>query len=56
MSSSQQKIPVFVFPNQLKFYLQSKSTHKQLLTLYNPYDFPVRFKGNIISDVFVNFL
>lgn len=47
MSSSHQKIPVFVFPNQLKFYLQSKSTHKQLLTLYNPYDFPVRFKGNV---------
>ncbi|XP_072398521.1 motile sperm domain-containing protein 1-like [Diabrotica undecimpunctata] len=44
MSLNIQKIPVFVFPNSLKFYLSTKSTHKQLLTLYNPYDFPVRFK------------
>ncbi|KAJ8933237.1 hypothetical protein NQ314_014146 [Rhamnusium bicolor] len=44
MSLNIRKIPVFVFPNTLKFYLGSKATHKQLLTLYNPYDFPVRFK------------
>ncbi|CAH1169564.1 unnamed protein product [Phaedon cochleariae] len=44
MSLNIKKIPVFVFPNTLKFYLGSKTTHKQLLTLYNPYDFPVRFK------------
>lgn len=46
MSLNIKKIPVFVFPNTLKFYLGSKASHKQLLTLYNPYDFPVRFKGN----------
>ncbi|XP_025829273.1 motile sperm domain-containing protein 1-like [Agrilus planipennis] len=39
-----QKLPVFVFPPALKFYLNSRQTHKQLLTLYNPYEFPVRFK------------
>ncbi|XP_018573270.1 motile sperm domain-containing protein 1-like [Anoplophora glabripennis] len=44
MSLNIKKIPVFVFPNSLKFYLGSKASHKQLLTLYNPYDFPVRFK------------
>ncbi|CAH1997669.1 unnamed protein product [Acanthoscelides obtectus] len=44
MSLSIKKIPVFVFPNSLKFYVGSKTTHKQLLTLYNPYDFPVKFK------------
>ena len=38
-------IPVFVFPNCLKFNLSDQSTHKQVLTLYNPYDFPVRFQG-----------
>ncbi|EEB18721.1 Motile sperm domain-containing protein, putative [Pediculus humanus corporis] len=37
-------IPVFVFPNCLKFNLSDQSTHKQVLTLYNPYDFPVRFQ------------
>ncbi|KAG5898414.1 hypothetical protein JTB14_030392 [Gonioctena quinquepunctata] len=44
MTLNIKKIPVFVFPNTVKFYLNSKTTHKQLLTLYNPYDFPVKFK------------
>ncbi|XP_049875210.1 motile sperm domain-containing protein 1-like [Pectinophora gossypiella] len=36
--------PVFVFPVSLEFYLNARHTHKQLLTVYNPYDFPVNFK------------
>lgn len=39
------RIPVFVFPNALTFYLEDKSTHKQILTLYNPYDYGVFFRG-----------
>lgn len=42
---SVRKIPVFVYPGSIKFYLLSRSSYKQLLTLYNPYEFPVRFKG-----------
>lgn len=45
MEQNLRKVPVFVFPTSLKFFLNSRETHKQLLTLYNPYDFPVRFKG-----------
>lgn len=37
--------PVFVFPVALEFYLNARHTHKQLLTVYNPYDFSVNFKG-----------
>lgn len=37
--------PVFVFPVSLEFYLNARHTHKQLLTVYNPYDFSVNFKG-----------
>lgn len=37
-------IPVFAFPPTLKFYLNNKHSYKQSLALYNPYDFPVRFK------------
>ncbi|KAK5640236.1 hypothetical protein RI129_011047 [Pyrocoelia pectoralis] len=44
MDQNVRKIPVFVFPTSLNFYLNARHTHKQLLTLYNPYDFPVRFK------------
>lgn len=39
------KLPIFVFPQNITFYLDDQSTHKQVLTLYNPYDFPVKFKG-----------
>ncbi|XP_063984717.1 motile sperm domain-containing protein 1-like [Diachasmimorpha longicaudata] len=39
-----QKFPVFVFPPNITFYLDDQSTHKQVLTLYNPYEFPVKFK------------
>lgn len=39
------RIPVFVFPEELKFVEQDQSSHKQVLTLYNPYDFNVKFEG-----------
>lgn len=39
-----QKLPIFVFPQTITFYLDDQSSHKQVLTLYNPYDFPVKFK------------
>lgn len=39
------KLPIFVFPQTITFYLDDQSSHKQVLTLYNPYDFPVKFKG-----------
>lgn len=39
------KVPVFVSPQSLTFSLDDKSSHRQIITLFNPYDFPVRFKG-----------
>jgi hypothetical protein len=39
------QVPVFVYPSPITFYLEDQSTHKQVLTLYNPYDFPIRFRG-----------
>lgn len=44
--------PVFVFPVSLEFYLNARHTHKQLLTVYNPYDFSVNFKG--MHGVFIH--
>ena len=38
-------LPVFVFPQSLTFYADEQSTHKQVLTVYNPYEFTLRFKG-----------
>ena len=37
--------PVFVFPGNLDFYLEDQTTHKRVLTLYNPYDSDIIFKG-----------
>jgi hypothetical protein len=38
------KVPVFVFPVQLDFYLEDQTTHKRVVTIYNPYEFDVTFK------------
>lgn len=52
------KLPVFVFPQNITFFLDDQSTHKQVLTLYNPYDFPVKFKGELpqILVIYTQFL
>jgi len=42
--NSDGKLPVFVFPTVLNFYIDDQNSHKQVLTLYNPYDFTVLFK------------
>ena len=39
------KLPVFVFPTSLTFFTDDQASHKQVLTLYNPYDFALKFKG-----------
>ncbi|XP_069499686.1 motile sperm domain-containing protein 1-like isoform X2 [Ambystoma mexicanum] len=37
-------IPVFVFPAELAFYADDQSSHKQVLTLYNPFVSVLKFK------------
>uniref|UniRef100_A0A8C5A792 Motile sperm domain containing 1 n=1 Tax=Gadus morhua TaxID=8049 RepID=A0A8C5A792_GADMO len=37
-------LPVFVFPTELVFYADEQNSHKQVLTLYNPYEFALKFK------------
>ncbi|XP_006632943.1 motile sperm domain-containing protein 1 [Lepisosteus oculatus] len=37
-------LPVFVFPTELLFYADEQASHKQVLTLYNPYEFALKFK------------
>ena len=39
------KLPVFVFPTSLTFYSVDQTSHKQIMTLYNPYDFTFKYKG-----------
>ncbi|KTG40481.1 hypothetical protein cypCar_00006198 [Cyprinus carpio] len=38
-------LPVFVFPTELVFYADEQASHKQVLTLYNPYEFALKFKA-----------
>lgn len=42
-------LPVFVFPTELVFYADKQASHKQVLTLYNPYEFALKFKGELFS-------
>lgn len=39
------RVPVFVFPTTVFFNARDRDKLKQLLTIYNPYEFPIRFKG-----------
>ena len=41
----ERKLPVFVFPEELKFISEDEAAHKQILTLYNPYDFNIKFQS-----------
>ena len=43
------KLPVFVFPEELQFYSNDESAHKQVLTIYNPYEFATRFQGETVT-------
>ncbi|XP_036404022.1 motile sperm domain-containing protein 1-like [Megalops cyprinoides] len=40
----QDSLPVFLFPAELVFFAQQRSSHRRVLTLYNPYSFLLRFK------------
>ena len=42
-------LPVFVFPQSLTFYADEQASHKQVLTVYNPYEFALRFKGTELN-------
>ncbi|XP_044736133.1 motile sperm domain-containing protein 1-like [Chrysoperla carnea] len=42
--------PILIFPHSLEFYLNSRDKHKTILTLYNPYSFPVRFTVHCNSN------
>ena len=39
--------PVFVFPGSIDFYLEDQTTHKKIITIYNPYDQDITFKGKV---------
>ncbi|XP_030266928.1 motile sperm domain-containing protein 1-like [Sparus aurata] len=37
-------LPVFVFPSELLFYSEQRSSHRRVITVYNPYSFSLSFK------------
>ncbi|XP_072232239.1 motile sperm domain-containing protein 1-like [Leuresthes tenuis] len=37
-------LPVFLFPSELVFHSEQRSSHRKVLTLYNPYAFRISFK------------
>lgn len=42
-------LPVFLFPTELVFYSEQRSSHRRVLTLYNPYSFRISFKSEYLS-------
>ena len=50
------RLPVFVFPTSLVMFADDQSTHRQVLTLYNPYEFNLKFKGQPLSGSYITAL
>eukprot|EP01135_Chromosphaera_perkinsii_P003145 Nk52_evm34s236 gene=Nk52_evmTU34s236 len=44
MGGSNYALPCLVIPDSLTFYLADRSSHRQIITIYNPFDFVVKFK------------
>ena len=52
LAGSTRELPVFTFPNSLQFFADDKDSLRQILTVYNPYDFPIKFRGNDLIKSF----
>ena len=39
-------LPVFISPSEIKYYTDDISSHKQVITIYNPYAYTLKYKGN----------
>ncbi|XP_063681615.1 motile sperm domain-containing protein 1-like isoform X3 [Bolinopsis microptera] len=37
-------LPVFISPTELKYYTDDISSHKQVVTIYNPYSYTLKYK------------
>lgn len=37
-------LPVFISPSEIKYYADDISTHKQVITIYNPYAYTLKYK------------
>jgi len=43
-SDDEGTLPVFISPSDLKYYSDDISSHKQVLTIYNPYGYTLKYK------------
>lgn len=49
MGDERERFFAFVFPTELRIIASDPQTHKQILTLYNPYDFAIKFRGFVLK-------
>lgn len=51
MSNSQESnLYVVSFPNSLNFYAEDSPPFRQVLKIYNTYEFPIKFRGKLIKQ------
>lgn len=43
-NSPKQKLPLFALPQKVMMFSDDKSSQRQLVTLYNPYDFSIKYR------------
>ena len=48
-----EELPVFVKPKNLKFCEKIISSHRQIFTIYNPYQFVIKYKSKLNNCIFL---
>ena len=48
----EKRLPVFVAPEELQFVGEDEASHKQTITVFNPYDFNIRFQGRYLHNIY----
>ena len=45
-------ISVYFYPTTLQFFADDSNSHRQIITIYNPLEFGVKFKGSLFDEEF----
>ena len=44
-------VALYIYPSFLQFYEDDVDSHSQAATVFNPYEFTVKYKGNCTNEI-----
>lgn len=55
--ATENKLPVFTTPQQqITVFADDPLSYKQILTIYNPYEFSVKFRSKYVIKIYLNII